>query len=137
MTTDNTIPTPDLSQGPGATGTSTGISSADTRTWSALAHFGGILSIVGPLIVWLMYRDRSTAVTREAKESLNFQIAVTLVAIVLYVLGGALALVAIGFIFIAIAPLVQLVGVVFAIIGGVRAHNTGAYRYPLTIRIIR
>lgn len=110
---------------------------SDERTWSALAHFAGILSFVGPLIVWVMYRDKSSVVTREAKESLNFQITVTLSAIVLYIVGGALALVAIGFVFIAIAPLVQLVGLIFAIIGGVRVNGGGSYRYPFAVRAVR
>lgn len=113
------------------------MSTSDERTWSGLAHFGGILSFVGPLIVLLMYRDRSAAVSREAKESLNFQLTMTAVTVVLYVLGGALALVAFGLIFIAVAPLVQLAGVVFAIVGGVKTNSVGTFRYPLAIRLLR
>jgi len=113
------------------------LSESDEKTWVALSHFGGIFSFIGPLIVWLVYRERSARVGREAKEALNFQLTVALVATALYILGSVLALVVVGLVFIAIAPLVQIFGVVMAIVAGVKVGSSGTFRYPVTIRFIR
>lgn len=113
------------------------LAAEEERRWIMLAHLGGLLSFVGPLIAWLIYRDRSDAVDREAKEALNAQITYAAAALVLYVVGGVLALVLIGFVFIIAASLVQLAAFVIAIIGAVRANTAGRYRYPLTFRFLK
>jgi uncharacterized Tic20 family protein len=107
------------------------------RRWMMLAHLGGLLSFVGPLIVWLVFRDRSDAVDREAKEALNAQITYAAAAVVLYIVGGVLAIVLVGFVFIIAASLVQLAAMVFAIVGALRTSASGGYRYPLTVRLVK
>jgi uncharacterized Tic20 family protein len=124
MTADQTIPVPALT-------------AEEERRWIMFAHLGGLLSFVGPLIVWLIYRDRSDAVDREAKEALNAQITYAVAALALYIVGGLLAIVLVGVVFIIAASLVQLGGFILAIIAGVRANTTGRYRYPLTFRFIK
>lgn len=123
MTTDHTLPAIPLS-------------AADEHRWIMLAHLSGLLSFIGPLVVWLVYRDRSDAVEREAKEALNAQITLAAVALGLYVLGAVLTLVLIGFVFLLAAAIVQLVALVVAIVGAVRAHSAGRYRYPFTYRVV-
>lgn len=115
----------------------TPLTADEERRWIMLAHLGGLLSFVGPLIVWLIYRDRSDAVDREAKEALNAQITYAAAALALYVIGGILALVVIGFVIIIAASLVQLAAFIIAIVAGVRANTTGRYRYPLTFRFLK
>lgn len=115
----------------------TTLTESEEKTWTAIAHFSGLLSFVGPLIVWLMYRDKSDVVGREAKASLNFQITVALAATVLYVSGGVLTLVLVGVVLLMIAPLVQLAGAIMAIVGGIKVGQNGSFRYPCTIRFIR
>ncbi len=115
----------------------TPLNAADERRWIMLAHLGGLLSFIGPLIVWLIYRDRSDAVDREAKEALNAQITYAAAALALYVVGGVLALVLIGFVFIIAATIVQLAAFIIAIVAAVRANTSGTYRYPLTFRFIK
>lgn len=115
----------------------TPLNAADERRWIMLAHLGGLLSFIGPLIVWLIYRDRSDAVDREAKEALNAQITYAAAALALYVVGGVLALVLIGFVFIIAATIVQLAAFIVAIVAAVRANTSGTYRYPLTFRFIK
>src|SRR5437868_892271 len=63
--------------------------SGDDRTWGMLAHLSPLLagwlggfSFLGPLIVWLIYKDKSAFVADQAKEALNFHIAVMIVAVV-------------------------------------------------------
>src|SRR5438445_1359399 len=66
-------------------GTPTYIPTPDERSWGMLAHLSGLLafllggmSFLGPLIVWLIKKDQSPFVADQAKEALNFQIALTI-----------------------------------------------------------
>lgn len=89
--------------------------------------FGNVL---GPLVFWLIKRDESTFVDDHGKESLNFQISITI-----YFLASIfLSLFLIGI------PLLLAIGVFFivmVIIAGVKASNGEKYRYPLCIRLIQ
>jgi uncharacterized Tic20 family protein len=115
----------------------TPLTADEERRWVMLAHLSGLLSFVGPLIVWLIYRDRSDAVDREAKEALNAQITYAGAALALYVIGGLLALVLVGFVFIMAATTVQLAAFVIALVAAVRANDSGRFRYPLTYRFFK
>ncbi|GAA2934587.1 DUF4870 domain-containing protein [Microbacterium luteolum] len=110
---------------------------SEESRWVVLAHIGGLLSFIGPLIVWLIYRDRSDAVERESKEALNAQITYAAAALALYVVGGLLAIVLVGFVFIIAATLVQLAGLILAIVAAVRSNTSGTFRYPLTFRFLK
>lgn len=124
MTTDQTLPAAPLT-------------AEEERRWILFAHLGGLFSFVGPLIVWLIFRDRSDAVDREAREALNAQLTYAAAALALYVVGGALAVVLVGFVFIVAATVVQIGAAVLAIVGAVRANSTGRYRYPLIFRFLK
>lgn len=99
---------------------------------SALAGFLGIPfgSILGPLIIWLIKRNDYSFVDEQGKESLNFQISMTIYGIV----SALLILVVVG-IFLLIALVVF--ELVMIIIASVKASNGEYFRYPLTIRIIK
>ncbi len=106
------------------------LSDADSRTWSALAHASGILlGFVGPLIVWLIFKDRSKFVDTEAKEALNFQITL----FIFYGVAGFLVILVIGLLLL---PAVWLFSVIMSILAAVKASGGEHYRYPLTIRLI-
>ncbi|MFP5360141.1 MAG: DUF4870 domain-containing protein, partial [Actinomycetes bacterium] len=78
------------------------LSESDERLWATLAHAGVILfGFIPPLIIWLVFRERSAFVNDQAKEALNWSI---LMAIASFV--GAITIVAIiGFV---ILPLVGI-----------------------------
>lgn len=109
-----------------------GTPTEEERTWGMLAHLSALIAglvalpILGPLIVWLMYKDKSAFVADQAKEALNFQIAVLVAVVVLSVTCIGLPLV----IVVAIGALI------YEIIGGMEAHEGVVYRYPYTIRFI-
>ena len=89
--------------------------------------FGNVL---GPLIIWLMKRSESGSIEAHGKESLNFQISMTIYG---------LLCVPLCFIFIG-KPLVTAIvitNVVLTIIASVRASKGEFYRYPLAIRFIK
>ncbi len=108
----------------------------DEKTWGMLAHLSALIAgviglpFLGPLIVMLTKGKESPWVDAQAKESLNFQITVT---IAIFVAAFTMCI-GIGFILL---PLVGLAGLVFTIIGGIKANNGEMYRYPATIRLVK
>lgn len=88
--------------------------------------FGNIL---GPFIFWLLKKDESPAVNRNAKEALNFQITVTLALVVCFIL----TFIVIGLILL---PIVGLGSLILTIIAIVKASQDGDYRYPFALRLI-
>jgi uncharacterized Tic20 family protein len=113
------------------------LTASEERTWSWLAHGSGIFGFLGPLIVWLVQRDKSLAVAREAKEALNFQLTVAMATAALFIAGTVLSFVIVGLAVLAAASFLPLVGVVFAVIGAVVASRSGTYRYPVTVRMVK
>ena len=115
------------------------LSEAEDRQWGSFAHLGGILGFVPALIIWLVFKDRGSFTNTEAKEALNFQIAVTIAYIALNVLGFILAAVTFGLggLITCLVPLVWIAAVIFSILGFVKAKDGINYRYPVSIRLIK
>jgi uncharacterized protein len=108
------------------------------RTLDATCHFlsfAGLIgipfgNILGPLVLWAIKKDEMPSVNEHGKESINFQISMTIYTIV----AGLSILIAIG---IVLLPAIILLNLVLVIIAGVKAANGEFYRYPLTIRFIK
>jgi uncharacterized Tic20 family protein len=110
---------------------------ADVRIWGMFCHLASLAglvvpvgNIIGPLVVWLIKKDQMPFVDDQGKESLNFQITMTIAMIV----AGALICVFVGFILL---PAVAIVDIVFTIIATIKANSGIRYRYPLTLRLIK
>lgn len=93
-------------------------------------HFIPLGHIIGPLVLWLIKKDDSPFVDDQGKESLNFQITMTIAGVV----AGILALVLIGFILL---PIIWIADVVLVIVATVKASQGIAYRYPFCLRLIK
>lgn len=105
----------------------------EERTWAILAHLGGVLiSFVAPLIVWLLFRERSRYVDAEGKEALNFQITLAIAYVASWILAGVTFGV-LGF----LPFLVWVVSVIFGILAAVECNKGLPYRYPVNIRLIK
>ena len=112
--------------------------STSVRTWCILAHATALVGflvpvaghIVGPLIVWLAKRQDSSEIDAHGKESLNFQISMLIYGLI----SGILCLILIGFFFLAILHLLNLV---LVIVASIQASEGKLYRYPITIRLIK
>lgn len=118
---------------------------SEARTWAMLAHIiaaaaslmsAGTIAFVAPLIIWLLYKDRSALVGFHGKQNLNLQIT-TLV----YLAGATvLGIVTLGIGFIITLPLwglYALYAFIISIVAGVRAYNGEYYNIPLVIRFIK
>jgi uncharacterized protein len=111
------------------------LSQDQERLWAMLAHLLSFvaayiaLGFLAPLVILLVFGQRSAYVRAHAVESLNFNLTWLLYAVV----GVILAFVLIG---IAILIALGIAYVILVIIASVRANNGEFYRYPLTIRFI-
>lgn len=131
MTDDPTKPSMYQPNQPPPTPGAQPVSPSDDKTWATLTHVGMILFwFLGPLIVYLVYKDRSRWIKLHATESLNFGILVSIV----YVISFVLMFVVIGYITWAAMGIVALI---FGILGAMAA-NRGEYKpYPFNIRMIK
>jgi uncharacterized Tic20 family protein len=109
-----------------------------SNMWGMLCHLtalAGIIgipfgNIIGPLVVWLVKKEEFPFVDEQGKESLNFQISMTIYAVV----AGLLCFVLIG---IPLLILIWLVDLVLIIIASLKANEGKSYRYPVTIRLLK
>ena len=105
----------------------------EEKTWSLLAHLGGILfSFLAPLVVWLVFKGRGPFLDDQAKEALNFQITV----VIAYIAAGILAGITVGVLFF-LPFVVGIAALVFSILAAVAVNKGQWYRYPLTLRLVK
>ena len=111
--------------------------SYEARQGAMLCHFAAFLgfvfpfgSVIGPLILWQLKKEKDAFIDDQGKEALNFQITVAIAWIVSMVLAFAV----IGFFLMIVLVIATLV---LTIIGGIKANQGVAYRYPLTWRVIK
>ncbi|MDN4478462.1 DUF4870 domain-containing protein [Demequina sp. SYSU T00039] len=117
----------------------------DARTMAMLVHIiaaaamvlsAGTLAFLVPLVMWLVYRERSALIDHHGRLNLNLQL--TMLAVI--VGGVILGLVTIGLGFIVTIPLMIVYGIyalVMSIIAGVQANNGEYSRIPLVIPFVR
>ena len=107
------------------------VSAGEEQGWGVAMHLGGVfLSWLVPLVLWLVFRQRSRMLDDHGKEALNFQITL----FIAYLVGAATTIILIGFLILFLA---WVLSVVFSILAAVAAYNRRPYRYPLTIRFIK
>ncbi len=103
---------------------------SDDKNIATVTHLGGtVFSFVPALIVWILKKDDSAYIADQAKEALNFQITVLIAQFV----AGILAIILIGFLFMGI---IWILNVVFCIIAAIASSKGEAYRYPFCLRLI-
>lgn len=115
-----------------ATATSTS-ASPDERTLGLVAHLLLIFTWwLGPLILYLVKKDQGGFVVDQSREALNFGITLTIV----YIAAWILTLVTFGILFF-LPFLVLIAGLVFGILGCIAANKGQAYRYPVSLRLVK
>lgn len=111
--------------------------SKDEQTMGMLCHLMGLAGflipfghLIGPLVIWMIKRQEMPFVDSEGKESINFQITMTICGI-----AAAISIfLIIGFILL---PAVIVFNIVFVIIASMESANGKSYRYPFCIRFIK
>ncbi|MEI6534373.1 MAG: DUF4870 domain-containing protein [Verrucomicrobiaceae bacterium] len=92
-----------------------------------LVPFG---NLIGPLVIWLIKREEMPFVESQGKESLNFQITISIAVII----GIILCFVIIGFLLL---PVIAIFALVCVILASIETANGKPYRYPFCIRLIK
>jgi uncharacterized protein len=108
------------------------------RTWSMLCHLSALTlfigipfgNLAGPLLVWLLKRNEYPRVDEHGKESLNFQLSMTIYAL----FAALLIVVLVG---IPLLVVLVVVNIVLVVVASVKASNGEPFRYPLTLRLIK
>ena len=113
-----------------------GIPSDQERQWALFAHLSALAgflipfgNVIGPLIVWQIKKAEMPFVDEQGKEALNFQITVTIAAVVCILLM-------VIFIGILLLPVVAIGALVLTVIAAVKATGGEHYRYPISWRLI-
>lgn len=106
------------------------LSPSDEKLWATLIHIGGIFfGFLPALIGYLVLKDRGPFVRAHTATALNFQITMTIAAVV----SALLTILIIGFILLAV---IGVLIIVFSIIAAVKANQGQPYTYPLTIKFV-
>lgn len=88
------------------------------------------IGILAPIILWQTQKEKIPAIDAHGKMVANWMISVTIYTIVsivlMFVLVGFLTILA-----------VAVMGLVFPIIGAVKANNGELWEYPVTIKFIK
>jgi uncharacterized protein len=115
----------------------------EERTWSVLAHLSiflnlvtGFLGPVAALVIWLVYRDRSSRVAFQALQSMWYQVAWLVILFAGWAMTTLLMLVLIGFLLVPVMALITIVPFVHGAYAAYRVSKDGEYRYPLIADMI-
>jgi len=88
------------------------------------------VGIIVPIVIWQTQKDKVPGLDAHGKMVVNWMISSTIYAIVSIVLMffiiGFLTIFAVG-----------IMGIVFPIIGGIKANNGELWNYPLTIKFLK
>ena len=113
--------------------------SKDAKMWGMFCHLAALAgylgipfgNVLGPLIIWLIKKDDFEFVNDQGKESLNFQISISI-----YSLAAGLLMCLGGIGILLLIPL-GIFGLVMVIIASIAANKGETYRYPLCIRLVK
>jgi uncharacterized Tic20 family protein len=108
----------------------------DANTWAMLIHLsiftGYIVPIAGlvvPIILWQMKKNEYPEIDVHGREVVNFIISMFIYSLICI----PLCFVVIGFLGLIV---LSIVGIVYPIIGGIKANDGIYWRYPYMIRIL-
>lgn len=88
------------------------------------------IGVIVPIVLWQTQKEKMPALDAHGKMVTNFMISMVIYGVVSFIL----AFVLIGF-FMLLA--LAIIGLVFPIIGAVKANNGELWEYPLTIKFIK
>jgi uncharacterized Tic20 family protein len=142
---DAPAPAPAAGAYPGGRGPAP-LTPSDETTWSTVGHLSWLagsfvgLPVLGPLVLWLVLRERGPFVRHHLTDALNFQLSVMIYALGVALVGGVGAVVTLGLLLpvVAVAAVaLVVVAAVLTVMAAVAAARGEWYRYPLTLRIVR
>ena len=102
--------------------------------WLHLSQLANVIlfpvGIIVPIVLWQTKKDKIPGLDAHGKMVVNWMISSVIYAVVsvvlMFVLIGFLTILAVG-----------IMGIVFPIIGGMKANNGELWEYPLTIKFLK
>lgn len=119
-----------------------GVPTSDERLWAILAHLSapiasvvsaGWLTIVGPLVVWMLYKDKSAFIRQASAGAFNFTLTMWLVSLVGWILTITIVGAVIGIPMIIIGALGSIV---LGIVGAIKTSSGVAFAYPWQLVVL-
>lgn len=116
--------------------------SSEDRVWAMLAHLSaaiaaivsvGWLTIVGPLVVWMLKKDSSPFVRNAAAGAVNFTLTMWLISLIGWILTVTVVLSVIGVPMVIIG---SLGSIVLGVFGALKAWKGESYTYPWQVRVL-
>jgi len=112
---------------------------SDEKTWAILAHVSillgavtaGLLGTVAAFVIWLVKKDESDYVAKQALQSLIYQIVVAVLSWVMWIVIAVLAIFAIGLCLIPIGLLLDLAAVGYGCYAAYVCSLGREFKYPL------
>ncbi|MBI1249648.1 DUF4870 domain-containing protein [bacterium] len=106
-------------------------SSQDDRNLAVLCHVLGFFSwILGPVIIWILLKDKSPFIDFHGKQAINFQITLTIAAMISVVLVCV-------YIGLLLMLAVVVVEIVYIVIASLKAQQGEYYVIPVAIQFLR
>ncbi|MBO9730948.1 MAG: DUF4870 domain-containing protein [Chitinophaga sp.] len=132
----------------------------DEYTWGTLVHLGGLIgtaisptvgNIIGVLILWLIKRNESTFVDNQGKEAINFQITLSIAAVLVKLVDNITS----GLWVMAnfwrrthwdfdtvwtwsgLLGVIWVVNIIFSVVAAVKANKGESYKYPLSLHLVK
>lgn len=105
--------------------------------WAMVCHLSALIgyiipfgNIIAPLVIWLVKRNQSEYINQQGKEAVNFQITISLLAILCLLLY----IIIIGLI---LWPLIALANLILIIMAAIATYKGENYKYPFSLRLIK
>jgi uncharacterized Tic20 family protein len=109
----------------------------EIRQWAMFLHLSQLagfivplLGLIAPVIIWQIKKEQYPALDEHGKAVINWIIS----ELIYGAIGFVLVFVVIG---IPILAVLGVLGVVFPIIGGIKANNGELWHYPMSINIVK
>ena len=93
----------------------------------------GWLTFLGPLVIWLLYKDRSPFVRQAAAGAFNFSLASWVAGLVAWILVFTIVGIPVS---IVLGLLLLVATIVVPILAAMSADKLLPYRYPVQIRVL-
>lgn len=132
-------PTPPPPSPPPATGPDN-----SERQFALFVHLSALLgftaipfaNVLAPLILWQIKKNESAFIDDQGKEAVNFNLCVLIIGLALVLL--TMITFGLGIVLtLPIGVVLAIAWLVLTIIGGIKANDGEAYRYPYIFRLIK
>ena len=117
---------------------------SDEKTWAVLAHVsillgvitGGLLGPVAAFVIWLVKKDESEYVAKQALQSLIYQIVVAVLSWIMWIAIAVLIAVLVGLCLIPIGLLLELAAIAYGCYAAYICSLDQEFRYPIIWEMI-